>query len=90
LRLPVFDRKFSLFARYDHFDQDDDNEIGNDADYDMYIGGIAWDVYKGNMLLLSYETTSYGDDAGKKGSAPILDNQLGDDRKVQAVWQVKF
>jgi polyhydroxyalkanoate synthesis regulator phasin len=90
LRLPVFERKFSLFARYDHFDQDDDNKIGNDADYDMYVGGIAWDIYKGNMLLLSYETTNYGDDAGTKGNAPVLDNQLGDDRKVQAVWQVKF
>ncbi|MFO8239730.1 MAG: hypothetical protein R6T90_01895 [Dissulfuribacterales bacterium] len=90
LRLPFFDRKFSLFARYDHFDQDDDNKIGHDADYDMYLSGIAWDVYKGNMLLLSYEVTNYGDDAGTKGNAPILDNQLGDDRKVQAVWQIKF
>jgi polyhydroxyalkanoate synthesis regulator phasin len=90
LRLPFFDRKFSLFARYDHFDQDDDNKIGNDADYDMYVGGLAWDVYKGNMLLLSYETTNYGDDAGTKGNAPVLDNRLGDDRMVQAVWQIKF
>ena len=90
LRLPVLDRKLSLFARYDHFDQDDDNKIGNDADYDMYVGGLAWDVYKGNMLLLSYETTNYGDDAGKKGKVPVLDNRLGDDRKVQVVWQIKF
>ena len=90
LRLPVFDRKFSLFARYDHFNQDDDNKIGNDADYDMYMGGLAWDIYKGNMLLLSYETTNYGDDAGTKGNIPVLDNRLGDDRKVQAVWQIKF
>lgn len=90
LKLPFFDRKFSLFARYDHFDQDDDNRIGNDADYDMYVGGLAWDVHKGNMLLLSYETTDYGDDAGTKGNVPILDNRLGDDRKVQAVWQIKF
>ncbi|MBW1670366.1 MAG: hypothetical protein JRI67_07330 [Deltaproteobacteria bacterium] len=90
LRLPVLDRKFSLFARYDHFDQDDDNKIGNDADYDMYVGGFAWDVYKSNMLLLSYETTNYGDDAGTKGNVPVLDNRLGDDRKVQAVWQIKF
>jgi polyhydroxyalkanoate synthesis regulator phasin len=90
LRLPFFDRKFSLFARYDHFDQDYDNKIGNDADYDMYVGGLAWDIYKGNMLLLSYETTNYGDDAGTKENAPVLDNRLGDDRKVQAVWQIKF
>lgn len=90
LRLPVLDRKLSLFARYDHFDQDDDNKIGNDADYDMYMGGLAWDIYKGNMLLLAYETTDYGDDAGKKGKAPVSGNRLGDDRKVQVVWQIKF
>jgi polyhydroxyalkanoate synthesis regulator phasin len=90
LRLPIFDRKFSLFARYDHFDQDDDNKISNDADYDMYVGGLAWDIHKGNMLLLSYEATDYGDDAGTKGNIPVLDNRLGDERKVQAVWQIKF
>jgi hypothetical protein len=42
------------------------------------------------MLLLTYETTDYGDDAGKKGKIPVSDNRLGDDRKVQAVWQIKF
>jgi len=90
LRLPIFDRKISLFARYDHFDQDADDEIGNNTDYKMYMGGIAWDIYKGNMLLLTYETTDYDDDAGKKGKVPVSDNRLGDDRKVQAVWQIKF
>jgi hypothetical protein len=90
LRLPFFCRKFSLFARYDHFDQDADEQIGNDTGYKMYMGGIAWDIYKGNMLLLSYETTDYDDDAGKKGQAPVLGNRPGDDRKVQAVWQIKF
>ena len=90
LRLPIFDRKISLFARYDHFDQDADDEIGNNTDYKMYMGGIAWDIYKGNMLLLTYETTDYDDDTGKKGKVPVSDNRLGDDRKVQAVWQIKF
>lgn len=90
LKLPILDRKLSLFARYDHFDQDDDGEIGNDADYDMYVGGVAWDIYKGNILLLAYETTDYDDDAGKKGKAPVIDNRLGDDHKIQAVWQIKF
>jgi hypothetical protein len=90
LRLPVLDRKLSLFARYDHFDQDEDDAIADDTDYDMFIGGLAWDVYKHNLLMLVYETTDYGDDAGSKGSVPTPDNNLGDDHKIQAVWQIKF
>jgi hypothetical protein len=90
LRLPFFNRKFSLFARYDYFDQDTDDKIADNTDYQMYMGGVAWDIYKGNMLLLTYETTDYDDDAGKKEKVPVADNRLGDDRRVQAVWQIKF
>jgi hypothetical protein len=90
LKLPVLDKKLSLFGRYDHFDQDDDDAIASETDYDMYAGGLAYDIYKGNLLLLAYETTDYGRDAGKKGGVPIQDNRLGDDHKVQAVGQIKF
>ncbi len=90
LKLPVLDRKLSLFGRYDHFDQDDDGKIGNDADYEMVIGGLVYDIYHGNLLMLSYETTDYGNDAGKKGKIPVAGNRLGDDQKVQAVLQIKF
>ena len=90
LKLPVLDRKLSLFGRYDHFDQDDDGKIGDDADYDMYIGGLVYDIYHGNLLMLCYETTDYGDDSGKKGKIPVAGNSLGDDYKVQAVLQIKF
>ena len=90
LKLPVLDRKLSLFGRYDHFDQDDDGKIGDDADYDMYIGGFVYDIYHGNLLMLCYETTDYGDDAGKKGKIPVAGNTLGDDYKIQAVLQIKF
>jgi hypothetical protein len=90
LKLPVLDRKLSLFGRYDHFDQDDDGKIGDDADYDMYIGGLVYDIYHGNLLMFCYETTDYGDDAGKKTEAPKAGNSLGDDYKVQAVLQIKF
>lgn len=90
LKLPIVDRKVSLFTRYDYFDQDDDSKIGNQADYDMYIGGLAYDIYKGNLLLLVYETTDYGRDSRKKGEVPFADNRLGDDHKIQVVWQIKF
>ena len=90
LKLPVLDRKLSLFGRYDHFDQDDDEKIGDDANYDMYIGGLTYDIHHGNLLILSYETTDFGDDAGKKGKIPAAGNSLGDDYKIQAVMQIKF
>ena len=91
VKLPVLDKRLSLFARYDHFDQDDDGMIGNDADYDMYMGGVAYDIYKGNLILLTYEATDYGWDAGNKGDVPDpTETNLGDDKRIQAVLQVKF
>jgi hypothetical protein len=90
LKLPVLEKKLSLFGRYDHFDQDADGKIGNDADYRMYVAGLAYDIYHGNLLMLTYENTDYGDDAGPKGKMPVLGNRLGDDHKIQAVMQVKF
>lgn len=90
VKLPVLDRKLSVIARYDYFDQDSDDKLADASDYEMYIGGLAWDVYKGNMLLVMYEQTDYGKNAGKKGKLPEIDNRLGDDHKVQVVWQIKF
>ena len=72
VKLPVLDKKLSAFGRYDHFDQDKDAKIGSDADYEMYIGGLAYDIYKGNLIMLTYETTDYGRDAGQKGKIPVL------------------
>ncbi|MDY6954108.1 MAG: hypothetical protein SWE60_21595, partial [Thermodesulfobacteriota bacterium] len=90
VKLPVMDEKLSLFARYDHFDQDDDDRIADDTAYDMFMSGLAWDVYKGNLLMLVYETTDYEDNAGKKTKVPEVDSTLGDDHRIQAVWQIKF
>jgi hypothetical protein len=90
LKLPILENKLSLFGRYDHFDQDDNGMIAFDADYDMVIGGLAYDIYKGNIVMLAYETTDYGANAGKKGKLPVPNNNLGDDKKLQAVLQLKF
>ncbi len=90
LKLPILENKLSLFGRYDHFDQDDNGMIAFDADYDMVIGGLAYNFYKGNTLMLAYETTDYGPNAGKKGKLPVPDNRLGDEKKFQAVFQIKF
>lgn len=89
-KLPVFDKKLSLFGRYDHFDVDTDDEIADDAAYEMFLGGLAYDLFQGNMILLAYETTEYGRDSGGKGEKSVTNRRLGDDYKVQMVYQIKF
>ena len=92
-RLPITlfsQKRLHIFGRYDHFDQDENDHIASDTAYDMYIFGLGLDIYKGNKFILDFEKTDYEDDAGKKGSMPKAENNLGDEYKVQAVLQVKF
>ncbi|NOY70219.1 MAG: hypothetical protein GXP53_12175 [Deltaproteobacteria bacterium] len=90
VKIAMVDPKLAVFGRYDHFDQDKDSKIASNADYDMVIAGLSYDFYKGNMLVLDYETTDYGKDSAGKGKLPVAGTNLGDDHKFQAVWQVKF
>jgi len=59
VKLPVMADKLVVFGRYDHFDIDDDDDIADKTAYDMYVAGVSYNVYKGNMLMLAYETTDY-------------------------------
>jgi hypothetical protein len=90
--LPMLERKLSLFGRYDHFDNDKDNKVaaGDDATYDLYMAGLSYDIYKGNMVVLNYEGTTYGNDSGGLGKAPVIGNNLGNDGKVMLVYQFAF
>ncbi len=88
---PWLDRKLNFFFRYDHVDRDKDNKIASDAEYDMYIGGGALEIYKGNYVLMDYEYTDYGKDFGNKHSAaPSPGNDPGNEHKFQMVYQLKF
>lgn len=90
IRLPVMDNKLSVILRYDHFNIDKDNKVAPDSAYDLYLAGLAYNVYKGNKLLVAYESTNYETGSAGKGSVPIPGNDLGDGHKVQAVWQIKY
>ncbi|NDY42978.1 hypothetical protein G3N55_09010 [Dissulfurirhabdus thermomarina] len=90
VRLPFVTNRLSLFGRYDHFDQDNDDDIAKDTAYDLYIVGLSFDVAKGNLLVLDYETTNYDDDTGLKHKLPATGTKLGDDYKVQLVYQLAF
>ncbi len=89
-KLPVLDDRLNVFARYDHFDPDADGDISDDASYDMYLGGLAYDFGHGNMVLATYETTDYDEDNAGKGKVPSAGTDLGDDYKFQVVYQLKF
>jgi hypothetical protein len=91
LRLPTRAKRLWLFSRYDHFNQDVGAKVAGNADYDMYIGGLAYYIYKENLVMLVFETTDYGSGANKKGSAPDpTKTNLGTDQKGQLVFQISF
>ncbi len=90
LKLPLLNHRLNAFARYDHFDPDADGDISNDAAYEMYIGGLAYDFGHENHVFVAYETTDYGPDNAGKGKAPVAGTGLGDDYKVQMVYQIHF
>lgn len=80
----------ALFGRYDNFDIDKDDLLADETAYSMIIGGVSYNLHKGNMIVFNIETTSYEKDSGGKGKLPVYDNNLGDDIKVQLVYQIKY
>ena len=90
VKLPVPGKRLAAFARYDHFDADKDAQVSGDAAYDLALGGLSYDLYKGNMIVLDYKNVSYGNDAGGIGKAPSVGANLGDDRRIQLVYQLKY
>ncbi len=83
--------RLAVFGRYDHFDADKDAVVADHADYDLYFAGLSYDLHHGNMVLLDYETVQYGaNSGGLGGKAPVAGNDLGDDQRVQVVYQIKY
>ena len=87
---PGTKNRLSVMGRYDHFNADKNDEYSNEASYSMWLAGMSYDLYKGNLILVDYEKTDYQKDSGGKGAMPKHDNKLGDDNKVQVVFQVKL
>jgi len=84
------DRRLSLFGRYDFFDIDVDDLTADKTAYSMIISGAAYEFYEGNLILLTIENTDHETDAAGKGMVPVPGKNLGKDRKVQVVYQIKF
>jgi hypothetical protein len=90
VKLPVLDKKLALFGRFDHFDADAKAMISSHAAYNLGNVGLSYEIEDGNMVLLAYEKTRYEKDSGGIGKVPIPGNRLGDDDRVQVVYQLSF
>ena len=90
LRVPVGSMELAAFGRYDSFNADQDEKLAEKGTYQMIIAGVSLDLYKGNMIVLAYEGTFYGDDFAGKKKVPTPGTKLGDDHKGQIVYQVKY
>jgi hypothetical protein len=90
-RLPFCCDRLWWFVRYDYFDQDVKEQVAADAYYGMWITGLAYYFNADNLVMVCYEGTDYGHGANRKGVCPNpAETDLGNDRKVQVVLQVKF
>lgn len=90
VRVPSTQNRLAFFGRYDHFDPDIDKLIANKAAYNMVMGGVTYDLFKGNMLMLAFETVSYDVNSGGMGKVPSPGKDLGNAWKIQGVYQIKF
>jgi len=97
VKLAMLTPKLAIFGRYDHFDGNTDGAImsgdtarADNATYNMYIGGVSYQIYKGTQLVLAYQDIDYKNDSGGQKKAPVLDNNLGDDHRIQAVVHINF
>ncbi len=103
VRLPFYiwgQKRLHAFVRHDWFNADVNQISSRDAKYRKLITGLAYEVYKKNLLLLVFERTWYGGDynrgTGYNGtSARVADpttngTNLGTDARFQTVWQISY
>ena len=91
VKIPGTDGRLNLLGRFDHFDADSDDVISDKTAYDLIIGGIAYDLHQGNMIMLVFESTDYEENFAGKGKVPGDEVvNLGDERKIQLVFQIKM
>lgn len=66
------DHKYPLhvFTRFDWFDADSNHEIAENATFRRLFAGMAYYLYKQNIIVLSYERTWYGSDYGANFRGP--------------------
>ena len=90
-KLPLLDKQFSLFGRYDHFDPDTKDWVtSGDDSYDIALGGLSWEFYHHCLALLVYEYTWFEKNNAGLGKVPALNSDLDDDHRIQVAMQISF
>ncbi len=57
----------------------------------MMIAGLVYHLHKDNLVMLVFERTTYEDDStGKKKLPGSTATKLGDDSRIQVVYQIKL
>ncbi|HNQ77175.1 MAG TPA: hypothetical protein PKJ37_05725 [Acidobacteriota bacterium] len=79
-------KKWSLMARYDKYDPDTKDILDVQDNRDIqkrYIYGVAYKLYKNNVILLDYQKLSHSIDYK-------LDEKIPDENRWQLTLQIKF
>jgi hypothetical protein len=94
--------RWHIFYRTDWFNADQNEVIAKSAKYTKLITGMAFHIYKNNLLLLAFEKTWYGQDyaiqggtgyngTGSRVVAPGTNgSNLGTDQRFQTVFQIAY
>jgi len=88
--IPDTEDRLAVFGRLDQFDIDADDVIAGQTAYTMIMGGAAYNLYKGNMMLITYAFTEFDDNVPGKGKVPEVGFKPGDEKKIQVVYQITF
>jgi hypothetical protein len=84
-------KRWSLIARYDHYDPDTKGIYDVSHKYDeqnRFIGGVAYKLFKENMLLLDYDQLSH--DGVYKDAKTGLYVGIPTEKRVQLTLQLKW
>jgi len=91
VKIPGTDGRLNVLGRFDHFDADSEDVIADKTAYDMFIGGVAYDLHRDNLLMLVFETTDYEEYYVGKKKVPSADAvNLGNEQRIQLVYQIKM
>ncbi len=94
LKVPGANNKLSVLGRYDMYDMDAEHKIvKRDSSSNMLIYGLAYDIHNGNMIVVDCETTHHDQNSLGEGNLPTATagkNKLGDDTRIQVVYQVNL
>jgi len=96
IKLPVAGDRLAVYGHYSVLDSDKDDRIAvGDHDVRLTTAGASYEVARGNLFIVAYETVSYDPYAGPftdaGGSLPSKTaKNLANDTRLQVVYRLYF